>query len=184
MLLLAGCASHRPVDRRPTSDPAPLPGAITDDSYDWHVLVLEPFGVLLKESPLPLHEVLLFHDDTNRTDSENKDCYSVEGTPPRVLGARPDHYLLCFDHDHLNRVDAAVRLPAVEAPAVFARACALWLKGTAATLGGGTNCEGRDGSVAFSARLLLLPGDNAATVSMTLTVPAPADAAHDPPVGQ
>lgn len=179
VLLAAGCASPgTSADRQGRPPPA---SAVTDASYDWHVLLLEPFGVLLKESPLPLHEVLLFHDATNRADSDNKDCYAVEGTPPRFLGGRPDHYLLCFDHDRLSRVDAAVRLAAGEAPQVFARACALWLKDTATSLGGGTACEGRDGSIAFSARLLLLPGDPAATVSMTLTDTPAAAAIHDLP---
>jgi hypothetical protein len=109
VLLAAGCASTGPsAGRQERAQAPPPPTAITDASYDWHVLVLEPFGVLLKESPLPLHEVLLFHDETSRTDNDNKDCYSIEGTPPRFLGARPDHYLLCFDHDRLTRIDAAV----------------------------------------------------------------------------
>ena len=34
-----------------------------DASYDWHGLVLAPFGTLLKESPIALHEVLLFHEE-------------------------------------------------------------------------------------------------------------------------
>ena len=37
-----------------------------DASYDWHGLVLMPFGTLLKSSPIALHEVLLFHDDNAR----------------------------------------------------------------------------------------------------------------------
>lgn len=182
MLLMAACASRGPAtDRRQSEQPVPLPSPITDASYDWRVLVLEPFGVLLKESPLPLHEVLLFHDATNRAESENKDCYSIEGTPPKFLDEPPEHYLLCFDHDRLRRVEAAVRLAAEEAPRVFARACALWLKDTAATLGGGTTCEGRDGRVAYRARLVLLPGDAAATVSMTLTDTPPPEFGHDAP---
>ena len=182
MLLAVGCASTGPsAVRQGHPQPPPLPTAITDASYDWHVLVLEPFGVLFKESPLPLHEVLLFHDETSRADSDNKDCYSIEGTPPRFLGERPDHYLLCFDHDRLSRVDAAVRLAVDEAPQVFARGCALWLKDTAATMGSRTACEGRDGTVAFSARLVLLPGDATATVSMTLTDASSVEGAHDLP---
>ena len=184
VLPLAGCTSFRSSNPQAADRPAPLPATITDASYDWHVLVLEPFGTLLKESPLPLHEVLLFHDANSRAESDNKDCYSIEGTPPRFMGEPPDHYLLCFDHDHLSRVDAAVRLPAAEAPQAFARACALWLKDTATTMGSGTACEGRDGRVAFSARLLLPPGDTAATVSMALTDSPPAEAAHDVPVGK
>jgi hypothetical protein len=182
VLLAAGCASTGPsAGRQERAQAPPPPTAITDASYDWHVLVLEPFGVLLKESPLPLHEVLLFHDETSRTDNDNKDCYSIEGTPPRFLGARPDHYLLCFDHDRLTRIDAAVRLAVDEAPQVFARGCALWLKDTAASMGSRTACEGRDGTVAFSARLVLLPGDATATASMTLSDASSTEPAHDLP---
>jgi hypothetical protein len=43
----------------------------------------------------------------------------------------------------------------------------------------GTTCAGRDGSVEFSAHLVRLPGDTAATVSMSLTDNSPQDA----PVG-
>jgi len=155
------------------------PSAITDASYDWHVLVIVPFGVLIKDSPVPLHEVLLFHDATDRAETDGRECYSTPGTAPRFLGQRPDPYLLCFDHDRLARIDVAVPLPAAEAPQVFARACALWLKNTATTMASGTTCEGRDGSVVFSARLVRLPGDTAATISMSLTDNPPQDA----PVG-
>ncbi len=155
------------------------PSAITDASYDWHVLVIVPFGMLFKDSPVPLHEVLLFHDATDHAESAGSDCYSIEGAPPRFLGQLPDHFLLCFEHDHLGRVDAAVPLPAAEAPQVFARACALWLKNTAATMASGTTCEGRDGNVVWSARLDRMPGDTAASVSMSLAGNAP----QDPPVG-
>lgn len=144
------------------------PSAITDASYDWHVLLIVPFGALLKDSPVPLHEVLLFHDATDRAEAD-RECYSTLGAPPRFLGQQPDHFLLCFDHDHLGRVEAAVPLPAAEAPQVFARACALWLKNTATTVASGTTCEGRDGNVVFSARLVGLPGDTAAAVSMSLS---------------
>ncbi len=155
------------------------PSAITDASYDWHVLLIVPFGVLLKDSPVPLHEVLLFHDAADHAESDGRECYSTPGAPPRFLGQPPDHYLLCFEHDHLSRVEAVVPLPAAEAPQVFARACALWLKNTATTLASGTACEGRDGNVVWSARLVGVPGDTAATISMSLIDNPPQDA----PVG-
>jgi len=184
VLMLGACAAGSSADRHARSQSPPASDAITDASYDWHVLVLVPFGVLLKESPVPLHEVLLFHDATSRAESEDKDCYSIEGTPPRFLGQPPDPYLFCFEHDHLGRIDAAVRLPANEAPQVFARACALWLKNTAATMGSGISCEARDGSVFFSARLASLPGDSAATVSMTLTDATRREVVDDVPAGK
>lgn len=172
-LFAAACASPGSSAGRHTSTtppPAPpIPAGITDVSYDWHGLVLVPFGVLLKDSPVHLHEVLLFHDEANRAEGDNRDCFSIEDTPPRFMGQAPDHYLLCFDHDRLSRIEAAVRLAADDAPQSFVRACALWLKNTASTQASSTVCEGRDGGVTFSARLGLAAGDTAATVSMTLT---------------
>ncbi len=180
ILLAAACSSPGPsADHARTQAATAAPSAITDASYDWHVLVIVPFGVLLKDSQVPLHEVLLFHDAMDRPETEGRECYSTPGSPPRFLGQQPDHYLLCFDHDRLGRVDVVVPLPAADAPQVFARACALWLRNTATTMASGTTCEGRDGSVGFSARLIRLSGDTAATVSMSLTDNPPQDA----PVG-
>lgn len=198
-LVLAACVSssasgdhHAHGESAP---PPPVAGAATDASYDWHGLVLAPFGTLLKESPIALHEVLLFHDEAHNGDHgngdvDNRDCYAIDGTPPRFVGQQPDPYLLCFDHDRLNRIDASVRLPADEAPQMFDRACALWLKNTAQLAGNGNICEGRDGGIAFSARLGLVPGEAMATVAVTLSNaaareavgrPSPNDAADDVP---
>jgi hypothetical protein len=153
---------------------APEPSAgVTDASYDWHGLVLAPFGTLLKDSPVPVHEVLLFHDDAHAAaEVESKDCYAIDAPPPRFVGQRPDQYLLCFDHDRLNRIEASVHLSADDASAVFARACALWLKSTA-PVAGGTLCEGRDGGTVFSARLAAVPGEATVPLSMTLSDAAP-----------
>jgi hypothetical protein len=167
LLALAACATSggRTI---PVPVQAPAPAGAVDASYDWHVLVVEPFGTLLKESPVPLHEVLLFHDQAHAAaENESRDCFAIDGAPPRFVGQTPDHYLLCFDHDHLTRIEASVRLIAGDAPGVFARACSLWLKNTAPA-SSGTTCEGREEAVAFSAVLSLLPGD-AATLSMTVS---------------
>ena len=162
---LAACASS-PHSHSPAPSP---PSAAVDASYDWHGLVTLPFGMLLKESPLPLHEVLLFRDSTHpAADAENKDCFSIDGKPPLFVGQIPDPYLLCFDHDRLSRIEASVQVAAADAPAVFARACALWLK-SAPNLGGGATCEGLDDAVAFSGRLAVVPGEAEATLSMTLS---------------
>ena len=91
-----------------------------------------PFGTLFKDSPLALHEVLLFQDVAQAGgDTANQDCYAIDGAPPPFVGRRPDEYLLCFSHDRLIRVDASVRLPAASAGALFAAACAQW-RGSAA----------------------------------------------------
>jgi hypothetical protein len=73
--------------------------------------------------------------------------------------------MLCFKQDRLSRIQATVRLPGSDAAAVFAAACAGWLKSTAAP-GDAPNadpqnanaqntdaCQGRDGSVHFNAHL-------------------------------
>jgi hypothetical protein len=164
--------------QRPEPPPAPPP-AVLDASYDWHVLVRMPFGTLLKQSPIPLHEVLLFHEGPP-AESENKDCFATDDAPPRLVGRPSDTYTLCFDHDRLNRVEAGVRLSAGEASDVFAKACALWLKNTVTGSGtpppatpAGIVCEGREGDTAFSAKLLLVPGDATATLTITLIDAAP-----------
>ena len=165
----------------PAATPAtvPLPAAL-DASYDWHGLVRIPFQTLLKESPVPLHEVLLFHEEPRSADIENKDCYAGDATPPRFVGQQPETYLFCFDHDHLNRIEASVRLAAADGPTVLARACALWSKNSRtdpATVADaaveevqlpGNQCEGHDGGVAYSAHVALVPGDADGTLSITL----------------
>jgi hypothetical protein len=188
LLVLTACASSnssrgQQSHREPLPAPAASAGVVPDASYDWHGLVLAPFGTLLKESPIALHEVLLFHDAAhNSGDVDSRDCYAIDGAPPRFVGHQPDQYLLCFDHDRLNRIEASVRLPADEASQAFARACALWLKNTEPTAGGGTTCEGRDGGTAFSARLGLVPGEDSAPLSMTLSSAAPSEAVGRPAV--
>jgi hypothetical protein len=179
-LVLAACAASPPRGSSvQSSQPGPAQDSVMmDASYDWHGLVLAPFGTLLKESPIALHEALLFHEESrSAADVETKDCYGVDGAPPRFVGRQPDEYLLCFDHDRLTRIDASVRLEADEAARVFARACSLWLKDSAPLQGVGNTCEGRDGGIAFSARLGSVPGEPSAPLSMTLSNAAVAEAA-------
>lgn len=155
LCLLAACAGqHSSKTPAGTGQAATAPvTAPLDASYDWHGLVLMPFGTLLKSSPLALHEVLLFHDDSHATSSElGKDCYAVDGKPPRLVGHETEEFLLCFSHDRLDRIEASVPMKAGEGPEVLARACSLWLKNSALPAGG-NGCEGRDGDIAFSAHL-------------------------------
>jgi hypothetical protein len=141
--------------------------------------MLAPFGMLFKESPIALHEVLLFHDDApGAVNGDSKDCYTVDRPPPRFLGLQPDPYLLCFDHDRLSRVEASVRLTAPDARQVLSRACALWLKGGVAPTGDTGSCDGIEGRTAFSAHLAFAPGD-LATLSLTLSSVA-RDDSHAP----
>jgi hypothetical protein len=194
LLLLAACASPPPRDHPPgTGRPAPVSAATREAaplvtpaqndaaanaSFDWHPLVVAPFGTLLKDSPIRLHEVLLFHDERHGpTEIESKDCYAVEGTPPTFVGQAPDEYLMCFEHDRLDRIDASVRLAADDAALIFGRACALWLGNAQPLTKADDACEGRDGDIAFSARLAAVPGENTAELLMTLSDAAKSDAA-------
>ena len=155
LCVLAACAGqHSSKTPAANGSAATAPAAAPlDASYDWHGLVLMPFGTLLKSSPMALHEVLLFQDESHTTSSElGKDCYSVDGKPPRLVDHDTQEFLLCFSHDRLDRIEASVLLKAGEGPAVLARACSLWLKNTAPP-SGGNSCEGHDGDVAFGAHL-------------------------------
>lgn len=178
-LLLAACAASAPPAGRPRPQAAPpREGAAEDASYDWHALVPAPFGTLLKDIPA-LHEVVLFHEEAHGSgDAEGADCHGI-GAPPRFVGRRIDEYLLCFDHDRLTRIDASVRIPAEEAAQVFARACALWLKEPAPRPATADICEGRDGGIAFSARVSSVAGEPA-SLSLELS-PAVGQALRDAP---
>jgi hypothetical protein len=127
---LAGCRAPTPHATAPDRAPPPPPEARPlDGSYDWHVLVIAPFGSVLKQIPLSLHEVLLFRDQARGgTAADDAECYASDAPAPRFVGRTPDEYLLCFKEDRLARIQASVRLTAAEAPEVFAAACTRWLK--------------------------------------------------------
>ena len=171
---LTGCRAPTPHATAPDRAPAPPPEARPlDGSYDWHVLVIAPFGSVLKQIPLRLHEVLLFRDQARGGKADDAECYASDAPAPRFVGRTPDEYLLCFKEDRLARIQASVRLTAAEAPEVFAAACTRWLKnamqattgagapgaaasdGTALETGtqGADACKGREGSIRFSAHL-------------------------------
>jgi hypothetical protein len=173
---LAGCHASLPRATPPDRAPPPQSPARGDASYDWHGLLIAPFGSVLKEVPLTLHEVLLFRDEAHgAAATDEPECYAGDTPPPRFVGRTPDSYLLCFKQDRLSRVQASVRLSAAEAPEVFAAACARWSKqatpaSAPASPGaagiGATNdaaqagaiqaaaaCEGHDGGIRFNGRL-------------------------------
>jgi hypothetical protein len=179
---LAGCQASLPRTTTPDRAPPAASPALTDASYDWHGLLAAPFGSVLKEVPLTLHEVLLFRDEAHGAGAADEaECYSGDAPPPRFVGRTPDEYLLCFKQDRLARVQASVRLSAAEAPEIFAAACARWSKqaaplsenstpsiatpaavgaaGAPARAGTGdaaeasVSCEGHDGGVHFSGHL-------------------------------
>ncbi len=177
-LLLAACAGSPP----PVSPPAAVsvaprvPGGVLEDAAsDWHSLVLMPFGTLLKTSPIPLHEVLLFNDEAHpRPPADGRECFAPNGAEPSLFGVKPDEYLLCFAADRLERIEASVTLASVDAAARFAHACRTWLQDAVPQAAVDGVCEGRGDGVTLRARLSSPPGDGRATVSLTIiAAPAP-----------
>jgi hypothetical protein len=168
----AGCRAPPPRVTAPDRVPPP-PAAHepADASYDWHGLLIAPFGSVLKDIPMALHEVLLFRDEAHsgaaadNASAADAECYAADAPAPRFVGRIPDEYLLCFRQGRLSRIQASARLTAAEAPDVFAAACAGWLKNAASgTEGPGVEarnaggCEGRDGAIRFRGRLEEEPG--------------------------
>jgi hypothetical protein len=180
LVVLAACHASAPrmTAPEPTRAPAPEAGLPADPTYDWHVLLIVPFGSVLKDIPLTLHEVLLFRDEESGTGAgaaapaDDAECYAPDGPAPRFIGSTPEEYLLCFKHDRLSRVQASVHLSDPQPAGVFTAACEDWLRHatpapaaaapSTAAPGGGT-CEGSDGAVRFDARF-----DEEATLSIVL----------------
>jgi hypothetical protein len=161
-LALAGCRAPPPrVSAPDRSTPPPAAHALELGSNDWHGLVIAPFGSVLKDVPMALHEVLLFRDDGAADNAAAaSECYAADAPAPPFLGRTPDEYVLCFKQDRLSRIQAAVFLPAAEADGVFAAACAAWLRNAGAAAPGAAApdataaaCEGRDGAIRFRGRL-------------------------------
>jgi hypothetical protein len=160
---LAACMSAAPhgAAAPPEHQPGTAPDAQpADAAYDWHGLMAAPFGSMLKDMPVALHEVLLFRDEAHAaTEAEEQDCYAQNGPAPSFAGQKLDEYLLCFKHDRLWRIGAAVRLPADNAAQVFSQMCATWLQKAAPAgpedrlLPAAGGCDGRAGGVGFSAQL-------------------------------
>lgn len=146
--LLAACAAP-PVQSPPALPQLPAP---LDVSYDWHVLLAAPFGSLLKDAPLTVHEVLLFRDEEpGASSSDEAECYALNGEPPHFLARQPEEFLLCYVHDRLSRIEATVRLPGSEAPQILSDACGLWMKNAGEQ--NAARCAGTDHGVGFSGRL-------------------------------
>ena len=187
---LMGCRAPPPQATPPVHPPAQADTRPpVDASYDWHGLLVAPFGSVLKDIPLTLHEVLLFRDDAHGSAAvDDAECYAADTPAPRFLGRTPEEYLLCFKQDRLARIQASVRLAAAEAPEVFARACTGWQKNHAAAEPTaaqpvaaeppagqpGEVCKGRDSAIRFSAHTEEESDSAETTLSITL------DSAPDP----
>jgi hypothetical protein len=167
---LEGCAGSAPA--RGPAPTAALPAAPAAVSHDVSPLVPAPFGTAFKDVPVSLTEVLVFHQPDVRRTSEDADCFRPN-VVVSFLGRAATQHLLCFDHDRLSRIEAAVVLPATEAPALFAAACADWQRGNPPTALGPDACEGRQGDIALSARRTDGPDSAATTVSITLEAVSP-----------
>jgi hypothetical protein len=155
VLTLAGCAASAP---KPAAPPTPAPAPL-DASYDWHVLLVAPFGSVLKDVPLTLHEVLLFRDEAEKTaPADELECYAVDGNRPLFVARSPSEYLLCFKHDRLSRVEATVQLPGDDAARIFADACGLWMKNAQPTT---EECAGSEGGITFAGHFANEPDDSA-----------------------
>jgi hypothetical protein len=169
-IAIAIAACHAPAPR--AAAPASAPPAV---SYDWHGLLIAPFGSVLKDIPLKLHEVLLFKDDTHGAAPADSmaaeaECYAADAPAPKFLGRATEEYLLCFHQDRLSRIQASVHLPADQAADVFAAACAQWTKNPAAAPADAA-CEGGDGAIHFSFRL---EEESGLSISLDSTPDAPA----------
>jgi hypothetical protein len=165
LLALVACAAPKPKAPQPPPAPPPL-----DASYDWHALLIAPFGSVLKDIPATLHEVLLFRDEEhNAPAADELECYAVDGKLPRLAAHQIAEYLLCFKRDRLSRIEASVRLPADEAAKIYADACGLWAKNAAQ---GGESaadgCEGSERGVAYLGHLESEPQGSDTAMSVQL----------------
>ena len=149
LLTLAACATpQRPATAPP---PAAPPPPTLDASYDWHVLLVAPFGSVVKAVPLKLHEVLLFKERAAES-ADTGECYASDQTPPTFLKRTPSQLVLCFKHDHLSRIEAVVMLPREQAAEIMTSACALWHQQAGQGAGNAAlPCAGSDGSVHYEA---------------------------------
>jgi hypothetical protein len=182
--MLAACAaSKHEVAPPPPAAPPPL-----DASYDWHVLLIAPFGSVLKDIPLALHEVLVFRDEEHgASPADDPECYAADGAAPRFMMRSPSSYLLCFNHSRLSRIEATVRLPENQSVQIVAAACAMWTKNAQAPSSAGSEgaeraerkegsersdgseaCEGADGGVAFAAHIEDAPNEEDTQLIMQL----------------
>jgi hypothetical protein len=173
---LVACRAPSPRTAAPDRVPPP-PAAheLGDASYDWHGLLIAPFGSVLKDIPVALHEVLLFRDDAHgnaATGSAGADaaavdaeCYAADALAPRFVGSIPDEYLLCFNQGRLSRIQASVRVPAAQAPEVFAAACTGWLKNAVPATSAGASGVGEPGVGASGAGVSAAGAPGAASLS-------------------
>ena len=179
--MLAACAASK----HEVAPPTPSPPPPLDASYDWHVLLIAPFGSVLKDIPMSVHEVLLFRDEEHSASpADDAECYALPmGSGPRFIARSPSLYLLCFKHGRLARIEASVRLPErVCSEQIFTDACALWTKNayagaeasdSAKASDNAEACGGADGGIAFGAHIEQEPNEEDIQLIMQLDASAP-----------
>jgi len=161
LLLMAACASQGPpggaaVPGGPApGTPAPRNGPIISASHeDWRALVPVPFGSGLTQIQFPLKEVILFQGESRGPGGfDDQECYSKSGTAFAFRGADTEDYVLCFFHERLFQVEAALRLPREMPAETFDQWCDDWLSGLADVKRSAERCEGRDQETLVSATL-------------------------------
>jgi hypothetical protein len=159
-----GCAS--PPHPAPSA-PAPVK-AMPAVVYDWHPMLIVPFGTLLKDVPLALNEVLEFHGSEADAPTESRDCFSIDGAaPPELLGRRPEKFLLCFEHDRLHRIEAQLRLAPDETASVPGLLCQEWLDGAADRERTAESCAGRVGEARLTVHLAAAESSRTLLISLT-----------------
>jgi hypothetical protein len=171
LVCLAACTSPSSSPRQapPAPAAAPSPPPVV---YDWHPLLLAPLGTWFRDMPVPLSEVIQFHESGESASGE--ECFKPKDTdPPRFLDRTPADYLLCFMGDRLSRIEAAVQVPAEQASALFLAACADWERRAKPGPTTPESCEGREEDIAFSARLVAAAADETDPAA-AVAPPAPA----------
>ncbi len=161
MAVLGACAG-------PPLQPPAKPAAVrTDPADDWRRLPIAPFGSLLQDLQVPVHEVLMFGE------LASQECYGLDAPQGQFVGRQIDAYLLCFAKGRLDRVEVTVNLSVADAAADFSRYCDGWLQDRVEGSGRtGTRCSGTaPQGESFSASLL--ESDEAApqsTVPLSIVV--------------
>jgi hypothetical protein len=161
--MLAGCAAPNPKER------VMAPAHIADPSSDWRRLAVAPFGSLLQDVHVPVHEVLMFGEQAH------EECYALDVPAGRFTGREVESYLLCFSRGRLDRVELSFSVPEAGAEAEFSRYCDDWLTGTVAVsprTSGSCSGEAAQG-LSFSASLGGSPDaapDGTAVVPLSIVV--------------
>jgi len=166
LALMSACASQATKPAPPSPAPAAAPkGPIISASHeDWRALVPAPFGSGLTQLQFPLKEVILFQGEAHgaagapaagspAATSDDQECYSKSGSPFVFRGAETEDHVLCFFHERLFRVEAALRLPKDVSAETFGQWCDDWLSGLTEVNRDAERCEGREKDTQFSATL-------------------------------